>query len=203
MFAKRAVLAMAVAGLISPAMASAAPKSFSAREQPMNVDVGLRAGVNGWTGDLGERTAVGQMAGVQASKNFGQVFGLEAAYEGSRNLIVDDSRVTAGSGLWRHNVSTGVKLGAYVTDRLRPFAAAGVGLSYIDPNGRAEGAYRSDFVTELPLSVGLDYTLASAFSLGARATYRMIGDEEFTNPSPGESTDGGLLSAGIGISARF
>ncbi len=167
---------------------------------PVGVDV--RLGLGGFTGDLGDETGVGPLLGINAGAQPWSFIGIEAGYEGQR-LPIDDNRVVDGEGIWRHNVGLLAKVGPLINEKWRPFVGAGAGLSYLNPSEDAEGVYENDFVTELPLAAGVDYRLGNLFA-GARATYRIVGDEELVdNPTDFADEKGSLFNASIMVGGRF
>lgn len=170
-------------------------------------DVKLKGGAAGYTGEMGDSTAVGPLFGVVASVDAAQARGLnvtpnlrvEAAYEGNTNPVSDDF----GEGtVWRHNVSTLAKAGVRV-GRFDPFVGVGVGASYVNVTEEAEDAgFRNDFIAEMPLAAGLEYRFGT-LSAGARATYRPMFGEEFTENVGAEGSSGGLLSGSVTLGGRF
>jgi hypothetical protein len=95
----------------------------------------------------------------------------------------------------------------------------GVGVAYLDPSdgaealtvpGRvpAEKQYKKDWVTELPLALGVELAPPSAgFSAGLRASYRFQGGEEFAQGAAAaegkNNPEGGLLSAALTVGGKF
>ncbi len=154
----------------------------------------VRGGVTSYTGDLGDATDPGAFLGIQADARPVNGIGVELGYEGSRNGLEGD-----GDGaLWRHNVGLLAKVGPDIND-WRPFVGAGFGVSYLNPNDEAGLALGTDtdVVTEVPLAAGVEYKLGDV-TAGARATYRLIGDEEL-----GLVDQGNLFTAGITLGGRF
>jgi len=167
---------------------------------PVGIDV--RLGLGGFTGDLGDETGVGPLLGINAGAQPWSFIGIEAGYEGQR-LPINDNRVADGEGIWRHNVGLLAKVGPLINEKWRPFVGAGAGLSYLNPSEGAEGPFDADFVTEIPLAAGVDYRIGSIFA-GARATYRVLGGEEFVvDPTTAEDDKGSLLNASIMVGGRF
>jgi opacity protein-like surface antigen len=172
---------------------------------PANTKVGIdvRAGVGGFTGDLGERTGVGPLMGIAAGAQPWRNLGIEAGYEGQR-LPITDARVVDDEAMWRHNVSLLAKAGPLVAnEKVRPYVAAGVGVSYLNASEGAEGLYDNDFIREVPLAAGVDYRFGALFA-GARASYRLVFGEEFIDsPNTVEDADGNLVNFGVTLGGRF
>lgn len=159
-----------------------------------NTGVTVRGGVSTFTGDLGDDTDMGAFIGIQADTRPVNGLGVELGYEGSRNPLTD-----ADGELWRHNVGALAKVGP-VLNNFRPFVGAGFGVSVLDPNGSAEVlGYDGDVITEVPLAAGLEYKFGDV-TAGARATYRLLGDEEI---SPTPTDDGNLFNVGLSLGGRF
>ncbi|MCP3142707.1 outer membrane beta-barrel protein [Pyxidicoccus xibeiensis] len=197
-------IAAAALCLSGPALAIEAQKVGEALNYsdtpPVGIDV--RVGLGGFTGDLGDQTGVGPLFGINAGAQPWSFIGIEAGYEGQR-LPIDDNRVGDGEGIWRHNVGLLAKVGPLIDEKWRPFVGAGAGLSYLNPSDDAEGIYDSDFVSELPLAAGVDYRLGNLFA-GARATYRIVGDEEVVNDAVTNNDEkGSLFNASIMVGGRF
>jgi opacity protein-like surface antigen len=171
-------------------------------ETRMKVGVDVRAGLGGYTGDLGAETGVGPTFGINAEADPWPLFGVELGYEGQR-LPIDDTRVPNDSSLWRHNGTLLGKVGPLIDQKWRPFVGAGVGLSYVNPSDNTSGVYDTDFQTELPLAAGVDYHFGNLFA-GARATYRLVGGEELTTlPGTGQDAKGSIFNGNITLGGRF
>ena len=175
--------------------------NFDEAGTPVGVDV--RAGLGGFTGDLGERTGIGPLVGIAAGAQPWRNLGIEAGYEGQR-LPITDARIVDGEAMWRHNVSLLAKAGPLVAnEKIRPYVAAGVGVSYLNASENAEGVYDNDFIREVPLAAGVDYRVGSLFA-GARASYRLVFGEEFIDsPNTVEEADGNLVNFGVTLGGRF
>ncbi len=198
-------LAAAALCLAGPAFAIEAQKvgeALNFDQENTRVGVDVRAGLGGFTGDLADDTGVGPLLGINAGAQPWRLIGIEAGYEGQR-IPVDEALAGDGEGIWRHNVGLLAKVGPLLDEKWRPFVGAGAGLSYLNPSEGAEGAFENDFVTELPLAAGVDYRLGNIFA-GARATYRVLGGEEFVE-TPGNADDekGSLFNASITVGGRF
>lgn len=156
--------------------------------------VSLRGGLLSYTGQLGAVSNPGGFLGVQADVLSRRWVGGELAYEGAYNNLSGGHQT---GSLWRHNVSALALVGPLVNG-LHPYVGAGFGVSFIDPNRQAESlGYTSDTLTEVPLAAGADYQLGHVL-LGARATYNLLGSENF-----GPVDTGDLLTAGLSVGGRF
>jgi hypothetical protein len=119
---------------------------------------------------------------------------MELGYEGSRNSLEG-----GGNGaLWRHNVGLLAKVGPVIED-FRPFVGAGFGVGLLNPDDEASGVLGNDtdVITEVPLAAGIEYKIGEV-TAGARATYRLLGDEELAG-----ADQGNLFTAGISLGGRF
>lgn len=156
--------------------------------------VALTGGWSTFTGDLGVATNGGAFFGVQADMQALRWAAVEVGYEGSFNNLVGGNQ--SGS-LWRHNVGALAKVGPLINS-VRPFVGSGFGVSFIDPTQEAETlGYDSDVVTEVPLTAGVDYQMGKVM-LGARATLRLVGEEDF-----GPVDSGDVFNAGVSLGGRF
>jgi len=159
-----------------------------------NMGVVVRGGLSTYTGSLGGASNAGAFLGVQADVQALRWVGVELGYEGSFNNLVGGNE--SGS-LWRHNVGTLAKVGPLI-NAVRPFVGAGFGVSYIDPTQEAQSiGYDDDVVTEVPIAAGVDYQIGDLM-VGARATYRILGGEDF-----GPVDEGDLFNAGVSLGGRF
>jgi hypothetical protein len=196
-------LAVAVLGLAGPAFAVEATEVGQRLDYNPNPPVGVdvRLGLGGFTGELAEDTGVGPLLGINAGAQVWPLIGIEAGYEGQR-LPVDGDVAGNGEGIWRHNVGLLAKVGPMIDEKWRPFVGAGAGLSYLNPSEGAEVAFDNDFVTEIPVAAGVDYRLGNIFA-GARATYRVLGGEEFVEDAGTNDDKGSLFNASITVGGRF
>lgn len=171
-------------------------------EERPPVQVQLNGGVAGYTGELGDSSDTGALYGVLGSAQVLPQIGVEAGYEGTRNVVTDGF----GSGtIWRHNASAMVKGGPVLLDEsLQPFVGVGLGISYVNASDEAEATgFRNDVMEEIPLAAGVEYRLG-AFVAGARGTYRVLVNDEFAEPTPeADNPGGGLLSGQITLGGRF
>jgi hypothetical protein len=174
-------------------------------DEPVNVfeegpldddDIGVvvRGGLTSYMGELGNATDMGAFLGVHVDMRPLTWGGVEFGYEGSANAF---SGGYDNGSLWRHNVGALAKVGPEI-NAFRPFVGAGFGVSFLNPSDEAVGlAYRNDVITEVPLAAGIDYRVGDIL-LGARATYRLVGGEDF---GPVDETN--LLTTGISLGGSF
>lgn len=174
---------------------------FNEAATPVGVDV--RAGLEGFTGDLAGRTRVGPSLGITADAQPFSLVGVEVGYEGAR-LPIDDGRVPDGEAIWRHALTGLAKVGPLIQDRYRPYVGAGFGVGYHNASEGAEDVYDNDFTTEVPVAAGLDYELGSNFSAGVRGTYRWLMGENITDSADQVgNAEGGVLSGMLTLGGRF
>jgi opacity protein-like surface antigen len=176
--------------------------NFNPDQTKVGLDV--RLGVGGFTGDAGEATKPGPLLGITAGAQPWRNLGIEAGFEGQRLGIADD-RITEGEGLFRWNAGVLAKAGPLVAnEKLRPYVGAGAGVSYINASDGAEGLYRNDIVTEVPLAAGIDYRFNESVFAGARASYRVLFGTEFADSATGTGDTGGnLLNFAATLGGRF
>lgn len=199
---KGGVAALAL-GLGGPALAVEATEVGQKLNYDQNPPVGVdvRLGLGGFTGELADDTGVGPLLGISAGAQPWSFIGIEAGYEGQR-IPVDEAVAGDGEGIWRHNVGLLAKVGPMIDEKWRPFVGAGAGISYLNPSEGAEGDFDNDFVTEIPVAAGVDYRLGNIFA-GARATYRVLGGEEFVEDAGADDDKGSLFNASITVGGRF
>lgn len=173
--------------------------------------VRLQGGLSGYTGELGDATAVGPLFGVIVSTEAARAEGLgqvtpnlrvEAQYDGNANSI-DDSFGEDGA-VWRHNISTLAKAGVQI-QQFNPFVGIGVGASYFNANDDAVNAgFRDDdLAAEFPLAAGVEANFGN-LSAGIRGTYHLMAGEELTENLPGlEDSNGNMLSGSLTLGGRF
>lgn len=198
--------ALLAALLAAPALAQGGTDGetpvTSSREVQSNGDgfgfndtaVSLRGGLSSYTGELGAVSNAGAFLGVQADVLSRRWIGGELAYEGSYNNLAGGNKT---GSLLRHDVSAMALVGPLVNG-LHPYVGAGFGVTFINPSSEAESiGYFSDTLTEVPLAAGADYQLGGVV-LGARATYNILGYENF-----GPVDSGDLFTAGLSVGGRF
>jgi hypothetical protein len=171
----------------------------AAGEEPRRgkVNVFLRGGAGNYTGDLGDHVKVGPTWGLTLDLQPLRFLGFELGYEGARNtaksLLFDISLTRqGGSGL--------VKLSLPLFDAVRPFAGVGLGISNISIGGDLRGAFESDVVEEVPLALGFEFN-SGALTAGARATYRLLLDENLAEQL--DNPQGGFFDVALTLGARF
>ncbi|HZI13431.1 MAG TPA: outer membrane beta-barrel protein [Myxococcus sp.] len=198
----KGALAVTALGVAGPALAVEATEVGQRLNYDQNPPVGVdvRLGLGGFTGELADDTGVGPLLGINAGAQVYPFIGIEAGYEGQR-LPIDADVAGNGEGIWRHNVGLLAKVGPTINEKWRPFVGTGAGLSYLNPSEGAEGEFENDFVTEIPVAAGVDYRLGNIFA-GARATYRVLGGEEFVDDG-GNDDKGSLFNASITVGGRF
>lgn len=165
------------------------------------VNVQANAGVGGFLGGLGNVTGVGPTWGVRASSDVSRGFGVEVGYDGSR-IPLTDNRLQTGAAAWQTGLDAMAKAYVPLQSHFRPFAGIGVGESYVNVNNKAEGLYRNDWITSLPLAAGVQYNLGN-FTAGARATWSLMAGEEFAQPASPANSEGSMLQANVNLGGRF
>lgn len=206
--------AIAAAALVAgPAMAQVDATDVEGRrmvestEKVGNYDVAAQAGLGSFVGggQLGSSTGIGPTWGVKLSGPLARAFGWELGYEGSRTPVDIDNVADGNSALWRNGLSAMGKIYSPMSDQssVRPFAGAGVGASYVNVGDGAEGSFNNDFLTEVPLGLGLEYAPeGSGLTAGVRGTYRVLFGEEMSEPL-GETGGAGMLGASLNIGGSF
>lgn len=193
----RVLWALAAAAVFS------APVLAAEDDKQGDVNVALRAGVGGFTGNLDNYTSAGPAWGVGVNLQPFRFIGIEVGYEGSRNTLVDQSLMGGGSpNLQRHGASAIVRLAPPLIERIKPFIGAGLGASYVSTDSTS-GAYRGDFMQEVPVVAGLEFN-SGAITAGVRATYRFLVDEGFADGAQDlGNPEGGLFDTSFTLGARF
>jgi opacity protein-like surface antigen len=193
---RKALMGLAVLGLCMATAASAAPK-----DKQGDVNVGIRGGVGGFVGDLNGYSAAGPTWGAAVNLQPWNVVGIEIGYEGSRNMITDPR--VENVALTRYGGSALLKLAPPFIERVKPYVGVGLGASYVNVTGNADGLYKNDIMEEVPMAAGLEFN-SGAVTAGLRATYRMLIDEGFADQAqPVGNPEGGLLDFGATLGGRF
>ncbi|QRK07929.1 hypothetical protein JQX13_49555 [Archangium violaceum] len=176
---------MAVLGLVA-ALGTAGTAAAQEEEPTGKVKVFLRGGVGNYTGTLGDIAKTGPSWGLTVNLQPMRFLGFELGYEGAHNPISEAG--VFDLALTRHGGSALVKLSPPFLETVRPFVGAGVGGSYVFAKGTLLGGYQSGLVGEVPLAAGIEFNVEQ-FTAGARATYRLLLDEDLSeqldNPSGG------------------
>ncbi|HYH99495.1 outer membrane beta-barrel protein [Hyalangium sp.] len=187
---------IAVLGFVL-ALASAGTATAEEERQPGKVNLFLRGGAGNYTGDLGDNVNVGPTWGLTLDLQPLRFLGFELGYEGARNTA---KTALLDISLTRHGASGLVKLSLPLFESVRPFVGIGLGISNITIGGDLRGAFESDVVEEVPLALGVEF-ISGALTAGARATYRLLLDENL-----GEQVDnpqGGFFDVALTLGARF
>lgn len=168
-----------------------------------DLNVFVKGGLGGYTGELGEFTGTGPAWGVSVNLQPLRSFGFELGYEGASNSVTDPRVEASDPSLTRHGLSGLVKLSPPLIERLKPFVGVGVGTSRVQVSGDTGGLFESDFMQEVPLAAGIEFN-HGAMTAGFRTTYRILLDESFANGAEavGEA-GGGLLDASFTVGGRF
>ena len=193
MWAGALALGLAVAG---PAVAQEDEKGRG------DLNVFLRGGISGYTGDLGGLTGTGPAWGVTVNVQPTNILGFELAYDGSRNDVTD-IRLEDDPSLYRHGASGMLKIAPPFMEKVKPFVGAGLGVSYVAVRGLSAGLYENDTMEEVPIAAGLEFN-SGAVTAGFRTTYRVLVDEGFAdNAQPGGDAGGDMLEAMFSLGGRF
>ena len=162
-------------------------------ERRREVNVFLKGGVGGYTGELANVAHAGPTYGLTVNLQPLNILGVEIGYEGSRNHLSGLS--DASASVYRNGASALMKVAPPFLERIKPFVGAGLGASLASIHGSA--AYRNDLMEEVPLAAGLEFNSRSV-TAGVRATYRLLVDEGFAGPR-----NGGLFDASVTLGGRF
>jgi hypothetical protein len=179
---------------------------LSAPENPGQYTVNLNAGVGGYLGGLSDFTGVGPVWGVNVDGDVTRGIGWEVGYNGARTPITAPAIIPDGEAAWRHGLNAMAKLFAPGMETIRPFGGVGLGAAYINPSDGAETFYENDWVTEIPVALGVELGSNAGISAGLRATYRFQAGEEFAQRAVrlGENNpEGGLFSTALTFGGRF
>ena len=187
---------IAVLGFVL-ALASAGTATANEEPQRGSVNVFLRGGAGNYTGDLGENVNVGPTWGLTLDLQPLRFVGFELSYEGSRNTA---KTALLDISLTRHGGSGLVKVLLPLFKTVKPFVGAGLGISNIGVGGDLEGVFESDVVAELPLVVGFEVN-SGALTAGARATYRLLLDENLGKQV--DDPQGGFFDVALTLGLRF
>lgn len=190
------VLALASAGT---AAADEEPQRGSVEEEPQRggVNVFLRGGAGNYTGDLGDNVNVGPTWGLTLDIQPLRFVGFELGYEGSRNTAKTE---LLDISLTRHGGSGLVKVLLPLFNAVKPFVGVGLGISNVSIGGDPGGAFESDVVAELPLAAGFEFN-SGALTAGARATYRLLLDENLGRQV--DDPQGGFFDVALTLGVRF
>jgi len=170
-----------------------------ADEEPKRgkMNVFVRGGAGNYTGDLGDDVNVGPTWGLTLDLQPLRFLSFELGYEGARNTA---KTALLDISLTRHGASGLVKLSLPLFEFVRPFVGAGLGISRITIGGDLRGAFESDLVQEIPVAVGVEFN-SGALTAGARATYRLLLDENLREQV--DDPQGGFFDVALTLGARF
>ncbi len=168
-----------------------------------DLNVFLRGGIAGYTGDLGALTGTGPSWGVTVNLQPTTLLGVELGYEGSKNDVTDP-RLLEDPSLYRHGASGLLKVAPplLANERVRPFVGVGLGASYVSVRGEDAGLYDNDLMEEVPLVAGVEFN-TGVLTAGFRTSYRLLVDEGFADPARPGDPGGDMLEANFTLGGRF
>jgi hypothetical protein len=161
--------------------------SSARADDDKEVTVMLNGGVGAFTGNAA--TSAGPTWGVRVDVRPLPVLGVELGYDGSHF----DAN---GGALTRNGLDALLKGTIPLGTPLRPFVAAGLGVSHVSASALG---YQSDTMEEVPLAAGIEL-LTGDVTAGFRATYRFLVDDQL---SPALGNPGGLFDASLTLGGRF
>ena len=157
----------------------------------------LRGGAGNYTGDLGDNVKVGPTWGLTLNLAPLRFLSFELSYEGARNIA---KSALFDISLTRHGGSGLVKLSVPFFEAVKPFVGVGLGISNISIGGDLRGVFESDVVEEVPLALGIEFN-SGALTAGARATYRLLLDQNLANQI--DNPKGGFFDVALTLGTRF
>lgn len=166
-----------------------------------DVNVFVKGGLSSFTGGLAEVTGAGPAWGAALNLQPFNVVGFEVGYDGSK-YDLDDARAGSSAQLTRHGATGLIRFGFPFIERIRPFAATGLGASYVRVAGDASGLYRNDLIEEVPVVAGIEFN-TGALTAGVRGTYRFLFDERVADQARSDADNGGLFDAAFTVGGRF
>ncbi len=178
-------------------LALALPVSGAAFARDQNevgdVNVFVKGGMGGFTGDLSSVAKPGPAWGVTLNLQPWNILGLELGYDGSRHVVANEA-----SAVLRNGGTALLKLGLPFIEKVKPFVAGGMTATYVSATGETN-AVRSDFMEEVPVLGGVEFNLGSV-TAGVRGGYRFLIDEGFATSAP---NNGGLIDVTASLGGRF
>ncbi len=139
----------------------------------------LGGGVGNYTGDAADDIGLGGAWDVRADLDMTRPLDLELAYVGGMNSIEQE-------GLTNYNIYTNgaqvaLKLEPVeIDERFTPYVLGGFGLTRMSvaKDSRVSQDFQSDTAGAFPLAVGADVAISERFTLGARANWDVMFDNE-------------------------
>lgn len=188
----------ALAALVTPGLAGAASSTVTVTK-PATINLQVGAGAAGFSAGLNGDTDPGLSWDVRAIFGPHSPLGLEAAYFGGLNPVKSNTHdaleSNGGEALARLNFGAAT--------RVHPYVAAGVGFDHISymagvyggggsggstgggggggyeaPHALNVAGYRSSSDLEIPAAVGIDGEVGKSVTLGARAGYRYLFNDQ-------------------------
>jgi hypothetical protein len=175
---------------------------FEGRPDKREVRVTGEVGIQNWAGNIGRITNTGPQWGVSVDMQVFNLLGLEAGYNGQRNAITEGLGALPSSAIFRHALDALAKVGPTLENGLRPYGGVGFGLALIIPNQAADPNFYNDFIAELPVVVGVDYS-TGLLTAGLRGSWRWTFGEEFAKPFIGPNGEGSIFGASLNFGGRF
>lgn len=138
------------------------------------------AGLGNFTGEPADELGAGGAWDVKMDLDVTRPVDVEIAYVGGVNSVE-----TAGLedyNLYTNGLQLGLKVAPIELDhRLKPYVSGGLGIERISvaKDSQISQAFQPDTVGSVPLAAGADLRIGELFTVGARAQWDLLWDEEF------------------------
>ena len=170
-------------------------------DAPRAVTVKLGAGVEGYTGNLGDAYEIGPLAGVAVALHPVPAVGVELSYSVALHQVATgtDGGLVDGYDVIRQGPQATLTLGPLLASEIRPYVFSGLGLSWTHVRGEDSPVYRDDADVYLPLGGGLSVS-SGRLSLDARLGYQVLfGQGSVDAPEGGAAASGGRYQALVSL----
>ncbi|MBF5042463.1 hypothetical protein FGE12_08625 [Aggregicoccus sp. 17bor-14] len=168
----------------------------------LGLRLNLSAGVEVYTGELGNAYTVGPAGGVSLSMQPLPFLGAEVGYVAGLHQVdstLNDGGLVKGYDIVHHGLHLAATLGPWLHG-VRPYALAGGGVSLTDVRGPKNPDFRDDVDFFVPVGAGLMVS-AGRFALDARLSYQFLFDQESVSAPDGNGgASGGRYQAMVGLS---
>jgi opacity protein-like surface antigen len=154
----------------------------SERESELAANRGLSVsaggGVEGYTGSLAPNIQPGATWGVMVAAQPHNIIGVELAYSGAFNEV--DDPVAPDADIVRNGGNVNVKF-SLLPRQIEPFVFGGIGIADANVRDAPEGSgYQDDTFGFVPVGAGVNYHITDNVTAGARASYDVLFDRDFT-----------------------
>jgi hypothetical protein len=170
------------------------------------VSVLLGGGLEGFTGSLAPRLAVGPTYGAALQIRPTDIIGLEFAYSGGvheiKDRVTNGNNPASGADIVRNGARAMATVGL-LDSMVQPYILGGVGVDWWTARGNSTAyGFRDDTSGEIPVGLGLR-TQVAGFTADLRGLYNVPFDQNFAPGTSTNTTDVGVGNVNTENNGRY